>query len=110
MRAARFAQRPKLTHSRWRRGWSAERTNKMSETLNVESAPAVAVQRVVRARSNFNQWFTARDRIKAAKAEAKKRAKKKYDQEHYDEYKKLQGRTAARVKAGIPLEAPVMKP
>lgn len=82
----------------------------MSETLNVESAPAVAVQRVVRARSSFNQWFNARDKIKAAKAEAKKRAKKKYDQEHYDEYKKLQRRTAARVKAGIPLEAPVMKP
>lgn len=82
----------------------------MSETSNVEIVPAVAVQRVVRAPSNFNQWFTAKDRIKAAKAEGRKRAKKKYDAEHYDEYKKLQHREAQRVKRGLPVGLPPAKP
>lgn len=75
----------------------------------MESVSAVAVKLVGGARSTFNQWFNDRYKIEAAKAEAKKRAKKKYDQEHYDEYKKLRARTAARVKAGIPIEAPLMK-
>jgi len=58
----------------------------------------------------WKQSWQNQAKLKAAKAEAQKRAKKKYDHEHYDEYKKLQNRMAYRVKTGIPSEAPLLKP
>lgn len=50
----------KLTHSRWRQWWSATKGNKMNETMNVQCAPAVEVQRSVglmaRLRVKWQNW------------------------------------------------------
>lgn len=50
----------------------------------------------------------ARSHLAEAKKLGAKRAKKKYDQAHNNEFKKLQTRNRYRSDHGIPLEAPLL--
>jgi hypothetical protein len=75
----------------------------MNEASNVESAPAVAVQCVVRPRHPWKQMFINVAKLKEARKEAKRR------RERGEKHKELQ-REYHRIKRGIPADLPVMKP
>lgn len=83
------------------------------ETSNVESAPAVAVKRVVRARHPWQQAWDAKAKLKAARAVAARRRELKWHKEHDDLSKLLtnaQTRKQYRKKKGLQLDAPPAKP
>jgi hypothetical protein len=85
------------------RALSAESKIEMSEASNAESAPAVAGQSVVRPRHPWRQWDDRKAKLKAAR----KIARRRYER---GELHKEWERTFLRIKRGIPIDAPILKP
>ena len=82
---------------------------KTTTLANKGQAPTgVALRRLVRPRNPWQQWDDRRAKLKAARALAARRRELKWHKE--DELSRLRSQDKTRIKYGIPLELPKMKP
>ena len=76
-----------------------------------EKAPAVVGSgAVVRPRHPWQQWDARKAKLKEARALAARRRELKWHKEHDDELTVALVRQRRRIKTGIPVELPIMKP